>query len=298
MRIADTTRMDRLVKSTTEIERKIATVSQRASSGIALDVPSTDPVNAAAYLRSRGNVERLKGYGDAITTAKGELELSEATLAQAQDLIARGREIALQAANSTYSAKDRAQFATEIGQLRDQLISAANQKGPNGYLFGGSDTSTPPFDTTGTFVGNGDARKLEVGPCVTVTMNGSGAKAFTSAGGQDVFSIFTQLQAVVRSALARSATMLAGLGVKFRLVSDGATSTLQKQVGAFTARKFGLGAEVACHLIFLYATTASKMREPGDASMAWRWAWFEIRYGDAFVGGSRCAGRVSHRQSR
>jgi flagellar hook-associated protein 3 FlgL len=197
MRIADTTRMDRLVKSTTEIERKIATVSQRASSGIALDVPSTDPVNAAAYLRSRGNVERLKGYGDAITNAKGELELSEATLAQAQDLIARGREIALQAANSTYSAKDRAQFATEIGQLRDQLISAANQKGPNGYLFGGSDTSTPPFDTTGTFVGNGDARKLEVGPGVTVTMNGSGAKAFTSAGGQDVFSIFTQLQAAV-----------------------------------------------------------------------------------------------------
>jgi flagellar hook-associated protein 3 FlgL len=197
MRISDSSRMDRLVSTTMELDKKIATVSQRASSGIALDVPSTDPVNAAAYLRSRGNVQRLEGYGDAIRDARGELELAETSFSQAQDIIARTREIALSAANSTYSAQDRSQFAAEIGQLREQLIAAANQRGPNGYLFGGSETETPPFTTAGVFQGNSEARSLEVNPSMTVTINGSGAKAFTSAGGEDVFALLDSLRVAV-----------------------------------------------------------------------------------------------------
>jgi flagellar hook-associated protein 3 FlgL len=197
MRISDATRMDRLVASTTALDKKIATVSQRASSGIAIDVPSTDPIAAAAYLRSRGSVQRMKGYGDAVRDARGELELTEAAFAQAQDIIARAREIALSAANSTYSAQDRSQFASELGQLREQLIAAANQKGPNGYLLGGSLTETPPFTSAGAFQGNDDARRLEVNPGMTLTINGSGAKAFTAAGGEDVFALFAQLQTAV-----------------------------------------------------------------------------------------------------
>ena len=45
--------------------------------------------------------------------------------------------------------------------------------------------------------------------------------------------------------------MLAWLGIELRLVSDRATGALEEQVGAFTAREFGLGAEVTCHLNIL-----------------------------------------------
>jgi flagellar hook-associated protein 3 FlgL len=208
MRISDSTRMDRLVAATTALDKKIATVSQRASSGIALDVPSTDPVAAAAYLRARGKVERMKGYGDAIRDARGELELTEASFAQAQDIIARAREIALSAANSTYSSQDRSQFAAELGQLREQLVAAANQKGPNGYLLGGSLTDTPPFTSAGVFQGNDETRRLEVNPGMTVAITGSGAKAFTSAGGEDVFALFTLLQTAVSTNDANGITEL------------------------------------------------------------------------------------------
>ena len=199
MRMSDATRMDRLISNTSQLGSKIATVSQRASSGIALDVPSTDPVQASAYLRARGNLGRMKGYADAIRDGKGELELAEGSLTQAQDIIARGREIALQAANSTYSAIDRSQFAAELGQLRDQLLASANQKGPNGYLFGGSKMDAQPFSAAGIFQGNGDQRLLEVSPGFTIAMNASGAQAFTAAGGQDVLSLFAQLQTAVTS---------------------------------------------------------------------------------------------------
>lgn len=208
MRISDASRMDRLVSTTVELDKKIATVSQRASSGIALDVPSTDPVSAAAYLRSRGNVQRLEGYGDAIRDARGELELAETSFSQAQDILARAREIALSAANSTYSAQDRSQFAAEIGQLREQLLAAANQKGPNGYLFGGTKTDIPPFSTTGVFQGNSETRRLEVNPSMTVAINGSGAKAFTTAGGEDAFALLEALRTAVSTNASQSITSL------------------------------------------------------------------------------------------
>ncbi len=199
MRISDTSRMDRLVSSTTELDKKIATVSQRASSGIALDVPSADPVNAAAYLRSRVNVQRMTGYGETIRDARGELELVEASFAQAQDLLARGREIALSASNGTYSAQDRAQFAAELGQLREHLIATANQRGPTGYLLGGTATDTPPFTAGGTFQGDTAKRRVEVNPGVSVTIGGDGARAFTATGGEDAFALLAQLQTAVSS---------------------------------------------------------------------------------------------------
>src|SRR5690606_37824790 len=62
------------------------------------------------------------------------------------------------------------------------------------------------------------------------------------------FLLFTQLQTVVGSALTGSTAMLTGLGVKLSLVGDRATSALQKQIGAFTAGEFGLGADITCHL--------------------------------------------------
>ena len=59
--------------------------------------------------------------------------------------------------------------------------------------------------------------------------------------------------------------MLTRLGIELGLVSDGATSALQEQVRAFTAGKFGLGAEVTCLLSFLCVIYRKPLREPPGA---------------------------------
>jgi hypothetical protein len=57
--------------------------------------------------------------------------------------------------------------------------------------------------------------------------------------------------------------VLARLGVKLGLVPNGAAGALEEQIGAFTAGEFGLGAEIACHLILpsIICCTAG-MQEP------------------------------------
>jgi hypothetical protein len=58
--------------------------------------------------------------------------------------------------------------------------------------------------------------------------------------------------------------MLTGLGFELALVADRAARALQEQVGAFTAGEFGLGAEVTCHLNFLYVICRALAREPSQ----------------------------------
>jgi flagellin-like hook-associated protein FlgL len=85
-------------------------------------------------------------------------------------------------------------MAGQIAQLPSQLLSIANQKGSTGYLFSGSQSTTPAFSATGVFQGDTSDRVAVVGPGNTAVVNVSGAAAFTAAGGVDVFATMTALQ--------------------------------------------------------------------------------------------------------
>ena len=111
----------------------------------------------------------------------------------ATDLLAQARSLAVQGANDALSPTDRAALATSVDGIREQLLGLANTRGAQGYVFGGSRTDTPPFDATGAFVGNDTVLRVPVTDGVGVKKNVSGAKAFTAAGGIDVF---TQLAAL------------------------------------------------------------------------------------------------------
>ena len=66
------------------------------------------------------------------------------------------------------------------------------------------------------------------------------------------FLLFTQLQAIVGCTSTRNTTVLSRFGVEFSLVAKGTTSTLQKEISTLATRKFSLGAQITCHLFFLY----------------------------------------------
>ena len=50
--------------------------------------------------------------------------------------------------------------------------------GDGSYLFGGTKTTTAPFDATGAFQGNDETIPVAIGQGVQIAGNASGAKAF------------------------------------------------------------------------------------------------------------------------
>jgi flagellar hook-associated protein 3 FlgL len=199
MRISDNMRYDTVGRSLSELATRQAKASQVASSGQRVAAPSDDPVAAAELVRLSAAQTHTKQLQSTVSSVKSDAQLSEGVLGEAGDALARLHEIAVQGANDTLGAPERASLADEVKTLKAHLVGLANTKGSNGYLFGGTQTDAAPFDATGAFTGNDDAHLVEVAPGVSVRANASGATAFTATGGTDVFATVDSLETALRA---------------------------------------------------------------------------------------------------
>ena len=197
MRVSDGMRLDAMTRQVTLASQLQVDASREASTGLRVGAPSDDPVAAAQAARIQAQYDASDAYRTAIKDGRGDLETAESTLASATDLVGQAHDLALQGANGSLNASDRADLAVQVGQLRDQLVALANTKGTQGYVFGGTATDQPPYDTNGTFKGNGNERVLEVGPNVAAVISVSGAVAFS--GNADVFAALTSLQSALQT---------------------------------------------------------------------------------------------------
>jgi len=168
--------------------------------------PSDDAVGAARLVRIQSALEGTAGYRDAISVTRADLQIAESTLESAGQLAQRANELALQGANGALTAEARQHIATEVHRIREQMISLANQKGTQGYLFSGTATDSAAFDDAGNFVGNDQERVVEIGANDVAVANISGAQAFTAAGGRDVFA---DLEALENALLANDPSVIA-----------------------------------------------------------------------------------------
>jgi flagellar hook-associated protein 3 FlgL len=203
MRIADNTRFRNIQNQVVRAQAEHNEAARQAASGMRVGAPSDDPVAAAQALRVNHSMQRTATFRNTIGSLRGDVELAESTLAQAEDVMQRLHDIALGAGSGTLDSKEQAVLATEVAALKDQLVAFANQKGSMGYLFGGTKTATQPF-TTGvggavSYVGDNLDRTAEVGQGVVMTVSTSGANAFTVAGGRDVFADIDTLYSALQS---------------------------------------------------------------------------------------------------
>ncbi len=115
------------------------------SSGKRINTPSDDPLGLSSVLTNRTELKMFDQYGKSITYATGWLNRMESLVQDTDDLLARASELAVQQASSTATAATRTGAAEEIKQIRSMLLSNANAKYGNKYIFSGTRTQTEPF---------------------------------------------------------------------------------------------------------------------------------------------------------
>ena len=185
---------DAALRSLGSLASQQAEAQTEAATGSRLTSPSNDPIASAEYVRLQSSLSQANARRSTIQTVQGDATLAEGSLSQGVDLVAQAKSLAIQGANGTLSAADRATLAKQVDGLRDTMISIANTKGASGYLFGGSQTQTAPFDaTTGAYSGDNGEHVVDIGGSTPTSVGTSGAQAFTTAGGQDVFAALSTL---------------------------------------------------------------------------------------------------------
>lgn len=142
-------------------------------SGERLSRSSDDPV-AASRLRSLTRANTLASIDMANSNrASADLTLTDSALSTFADFITRAQELAVQAANGTLTAAQRAGIGTEISQIHSQLVSLANTRDAAGHALFGGEAAGDAYVLDGAgnavYVGTGAAGELPLGDGQSVT---------------------------------------------------------------------------------------------------------------------------------
>jgi flagellar hook-associated protein 3 FlgL len=145
--------------------------------------PSDAPDKAATITRLNSVIARQESYLETVKSVDDKLSQQETAAKSASDIITRLKELAVQAANDTYSAQDRQYIDIEVRELREQLLSLANTQDVNGnYIFSGSRVGKAAFaeDAGGRLIYQGDqtVSPAGVGDQREVATNRSGTNPF------------------------------------------------------------------------------------------------------------------------
>jgi len=173
----------------------IAKLNAQISSGKRIQSPADDAIGYARAKDLRTVLTATDQYAANIDRADERLSVSETSLASMEDVLARAKEIALEQANPTYDAGQRAVLADGVQQLIDEMVALGNTQLEGRYVFAGFQSDAPPYDAAGTYSGDSGVRNVEIGDGVQVAENVTGDQFLGGGGGGvDTFAVLAQLR--------------------------------------------------------------------------------------------------------
>lgn len=188
MRITENMTLSAARRGQAQATKRMNDATRVAASGQRVNAPSEDAVAWSSAVGHDARIQRMEGRLRTSDRVTADLDLAESSLASAGDLMEQARALAVQGANGSLDARARADLGRQVTDIRSAMIALADTHGAGGYIFGGTRTDAAPFDAFGTFSGNDVETRVEVADGVTARSNASGARAFTAAGGRDVFA--------------------------------------------------------------------------------------------------------------
>lgn len=194
MRITENMRSSLAMRDLGQLRTRYARAAEEATTGQMVNRPSDDPTVAARMQRLRRTQDTSESIKQSLSMGLSDLELAEASLAEAGLLMQRAKEVALAAANGSANADTRQAAAQEIYGIRVALLGIANTQGVRGFIFAGSRTNQPAFDDAYNFQGDAYEHTIRSGPTTEVTISSSGLNAFTAAGGTEIFQDLEDLE--------------------------------------------------------------------------------------------------------
>jgi flagellar hook-associated protein 3 FlgL len=172
------------------------------STGKRILSPADDPAGATRILDYTKEVETLEQYLKNADRANARLGYEESVIQEIENIFQRVRELTIQGSSDALSLQNRQAIATEMWELRKELISLANSKDAQGeYIFSGYQTDTRPFvelvPGTVTYQGDYGSRELQISQSRWIADGNPGSEVFmdidTGAGTQDMFQAIYQI---------------------------------------------------------------------------------------------------------
>lgn len=165
---------------------EMARLQEQTTTGSRINRPSDDPSSSYRVATLDSQQTSLENYIDNLSTIVSTLELSSSVFQEIESTITETKVRLTQVIGGIYDEDTRERAAEGINDLLEHVVSLANTKHMEQYLFGGSNTSSAPYlvertngeITNVTYQGSLENREMEVAP---------GVRSSASYVGYDIF---------------------------------------------------------------------------------------------------------------
>lgn len=157
----------------------MAQAQLQATSGRRVSTVSDAPIDAAKIMRVNSQISDLDQYRRNGISAGVRLATEDTVLTAVNDLISQAKTIGTSVMSLPADDPGRQTALAELAQINEQILSLANTKLGSEYIFGGSLTSSPPFQGDGAYVGDGQTRLVEIDEGITTETSHTGSPLFT-----------------------------------------------------------------------------------------------------------------------
>ena len=235
MRVSDQQLFGSTAGSLARIKDHIVRVHEQIATQQRIAKPSDDPTIFGEVILEKSALADNEQWIRNIQFGTARVTVADKMLGEAQNLITRVRELAVQARSDTTSAQGRVTIAQEVRQLHRQLIQLANAEVNGQPVFAGTKTDAPPFvlgvGDAVSYQGNSESQSIGVGPNQTTQIVLPGDQVFTG-GTTNVFDGLRNLLTALEGN--NGAGIEVGIGALDQMTAQ--LSSAQGQIGAIANR--------------------------------------------------------------
>ena len=145
MRATQTTTFRSLQSFLDKTSDRMNTLTMQVATGKRLNRASDDPTAISPILSAKTQLLSADRYILTMSSGLDKVQNTDGYLANAEEVMQRTKELAINGVNSSLSAADKATLAQEVALLKDQLLATANAQVGGNYLFSGYAIKTAPF---------------------------------------------------------------------------------------------------------------------------------------------------------
>jgi flagellar hook-associated protein 3 FlgL len=202
-------------------------LTSEVSSGLAVTSIGSDPVAAAENVQFLNQIQRDDSFTQTSGLTQGMLQVSDSALGSVVTQLNQAISLATQGSNGTLNAADQKSISNQISGIRDEVLSLANTAYQGQYVFGGSQTTSAPFQldnstspATVTYTGDSAVNALVTPNGQSISLNVPGNQIFTSSTANVMNALSSLVTDFANGSTGSAATDLSSLNTALNFVSQ------------------------------------------------------------------------------
>ena len=203
---------------------------EELSSGKTILEPSDNPYGASQVINLQSQLDGLSSYETATQDGISWTDTASSALSSINNVVARVREMLVQAANGTNNQSDLNTVAQEVEQLTESVKQDANTQYAGQYLFSGTSTTTAPYQPGAgdEYQGNHETISRAIGPGATVTISSDISTLLGNGEASGDGKLLDTLRTIVKNLKGGTAEDREALGTTDLTNLDANTETLRQ----------------------------------------------------------------------